>query len=243
MRYVNLSTILVYRLVSPNVMERFPDYESLVAAKLMLPHEVERLKNCGLKTPHEMTWTPILWATKLLTRARMEGKIEMEAPVFANLISSFQPIEAANRKILNYGWVNFPLAYTQVATFSVFLYFFAALFGRQYLIPTNDQDMDTKTFPNLTIPFASHGTFKGHTPDFYVPFFTLIEFICYFGWIKVAEELLNPFGDDDEDFKINYQIDRNLQVCNMNKYSLIYLPIITAGICSCFKRCRKKFCV
>ena len=32
------------------------------------------------------------------------------------------------------------------------------------------------------------------------------------GWIKVAETLLNPFGDDDEDFNVNYLIDRNLQV-------------------------------
>ena len=32
------------------------------------------------------------------------------------------------------------------------------------------------------------------------------------GWIKVAEQLLNPFGDDDEDFQINYLIDRNVQV-------------------------------
>ena len=69
MRYVNLSTVLVYRLVSQKVMDRFPDYESLVVAKLMLPPEVERLEKIDLKTPHESTWTPILWATKLITRA------------------------------------------------------------------------------------------------------------------------------------------------------------------------------
>ena len=38
------------------------------------------------------------------------------------------------------------------------------------------------------------------------------------GWIKVAETLLNPFGDDDEDFHINYLIDRNLQVCKNHRF-------------------------
>ena len=47
---------------------------------------------------------------------------------------------------------------------------------------------------------------------FYIPFFTLVQFFCYMGWTKVAETLLNPFGDDDEDFQVNYLIDRNLQV-------------------------------
>ncbi len=56
MRYVNLSTILVYRLVSLKVKARFPTFKDMVAAKLILPHEVERLSKVDAKTPHESTW-------------------------------------------------------------------------------------------------------------------------------------------------------------------------------------------
>ena len=131
--------------------------------------------------------------------------------VVERLISSFEYIEVCNRKLLNYGWVNFPLAYTQVATISVYSYFLAALFGRQFLVP-REEGLDTDMFPHLNISYASKAPFNYHTPDFYFPIFTVIEFLSYLGWIKVAETLLNPFGDDDEDFKVNYIIDRNLQV-------------------------------
>jgi hypothetical protein len=32
------------------------------------------------------------------------------------------------------------------------------------------------------------------------------------GWLRVAETLLNPYGDDDDDFELNWLIDRHLQV-------------------------------
>ena len=71
MRYVNLSSILMYRLVSKNVMKRFPDYDSLIEAKLLLPNEVERLRKADKKIVYETTWTPLLWATKLITRGNL----------------------------------------------------------------------------------------------------------------------------------------------------------------------------
>ena len=45
-----------------------------------------------------------------------------------------------------------------------------------------------------------------------MPVFTLLQFTFYFGWLHVAEVILNPFGEDDEDFDVNYLVDRNLQV-------------------------------
>jgi hypothetical protein len=38
----------------------------------------------------------------------------------------------------------------------------------------------------------------------------MIQFTVYIGWMKVAEALLNPLGEDDDDLECNYVIDKNL---------------------------------
>ncbi|PRD26604.1 UNVERIFIED_CONTAM: Best3 [Trichonephila clavipes] len=79
-----------------------------------------------------------------------------------------------------------------VVTLAIYTYFIATVMGRQYLDPK-------KGYP-------------GHEIDLYVPVFTLLQFFFYMGWLKVAEQLINPFGEDDDDFELNWCLDRNLQL-------------------------------
>lgn len=44
-----------------------------------------------------------------------------------------------------------------------------------------------------------------------MPFLSIYQFIVYVGWVKVAEALLNPYGEDDDDFDTCWIIDRNLK--------------------------------
>ncbi len=50
--------------------------------------------------------------------------------------------------------------------------------------------------------------------DLIVPIFTILQFLFYIGWLKVAESLVNPFGDADYDFELNWMVDRHLKVTN-----------------------------
>ena len=121
-----------------------------------------------------------------------------------------------NGALITYSWVNIPLVYTQLVTIAVHLYFFVALFGRQYLSPTMYLAKDgeyVKVDPN--IPGAVNLCGYDNKKDFYFPFFTSVQFLFYFGWLKVAEILINPFGDDDDDFELNYIIDRNFQISHV----------------------------
>ena len=46
----------------------------------------------------------------------------------------------------------------------------------------------------------------------FYPFFLTLQFAFFVGWLKVAETLINPFGEDDDDFELNRLIDRHIQV-------------------------------
>nr|XP_046191137.1 bestrophin-3-like isoform X1 [Oncorhynchus gorbuscha]XP_046191138.1 bestrophin-3-like isoform X1 [Oncorhynchus gorbuscha]XP_046191150.1 bestrophin-3-like isoform X3 [Oncorhynchus gorbuscha] len=111
-RYVNLTSLLIFRSVSTAVCKRFPTMEHVVEAGFMTPEERKIFD--AVKSPHLKYWIPVVWFSNMASRARTEGRIK--------------------------------------------------------------DSVDLQTILN------------------------------------VAEQLINPFGEDDDDFEANWCIDRNLQV-------------------------------
>ena len=77
---------------------------------------------------------------------------------------------------------------------------------------------------------SRNGVWEGDELDLYYPIFMTVKFLFFFGWLRVAETLYNPFGEDDEDFELNELIQRHfkvdMQLC-IEQYSeaLPYFPL------------------
>ncbi|XP_019386866.1 PREDICTED: bestrophin-4 [Crocodylus porosus] len=215
-RYANLSAVLILRSVSTRVLKRFPTMDHVVDAGFMT--QDERKKFESLHSDFNKYWVPCVWFTNLAAQARRDGRVRDDIalrllldvsrgtggfgplpPAAAAheccLLSPCQELNLYRAKcslLFHYDWISIPLVYTQVVTIAVYSFFAFCLIGRQFLEPLE--------------PGAAS------TLDMYVPLPTLLQFFFYAGWLKVAEQLINPFGEDDDDFETNKLIDRNLQV-------------------------------
>uniref|UniRef100_A0A8B9DYQ6 Bestrophin homolog n=1 Tax=Anser cygnoides TaxID=8845 RepID=A0A8B9DYQ6_ANSCY len=192
MRYSNLCSVLILRSVSTAVYKRFPSMEHVVRAGLMTPEEHKKFES--LNSPHNKFWIPCVWFSNLAVKARNEGRIR-DSVLLQGILNELNTLRSQCGRLYGYDWISIPLVYTQVVTVAVYSFFLACLIGRQFLDPE-------KAYP-------------GHELDLFVPVFTFLQFFFYAGWLKVAEQLINPFGEDDDDFETNWLIDRNLQVSLM----------------------------
>ena len=160
------------------------------------------LNNLDLKVTANKWFLPLVWASDICARALNEGNIRPQT--VRALIAELCNIREKLTGIMNHDWVCVPLVYTQVVTLAVYSYFVAALIGGQWIYPETPEAYERA----YGLPVGATGA----KLDLFYPFFLTIQFAFFFGWLKVAETLINPFGEDDDDFELNRLIDRHCQV-------------------------------
>ncbi|XP_076360844.1 bestrophin-3-like isoform X2 [Tachypleus tridentatus] len=204
MRYLNLTLILVLRSISMAMKRRFPTKDHLVEAGFITKAELELFLSVP-SVEFNTFWIPCTWFINLLREAKQERRIT-DSNGLKLIMEEFNNFRSKCGLLWSYDWISIPLVYTQVVTLATYTFFVACIFGRQY-VRSPDPTIQAKQ------PF-----------DYYVPVFTIFQFLFYMGLLKVAEQLINPFGDDDEDFELNWIIDRHIKVSYLGVDTLSCTP-------------------
>ncbi|XP_043503284.1 bestrophin-4-like [Polistes fuscatus] len=190
MRYLNLSLILVLRSISSAVKRRFPTLDHVVDSGFMTSLELDLFQSVP-SLEFNTYWIPCTWFINLLKEARRNHRLP-DPQGLKLIMEEFNDFRSKCGLLWSYDWVSIPLVYTQVVTLATYSFFAVALVGRQH-IEGNEKQFQLKI-------------------DKYCPIFTILQFFFFMGLLKVAEQLINPFGDDDEDFELNWLIDRHVKV-------------------------------
>ncbi|KAI6176378.1 Bestrophin-like protein [Aphelenchoides bicaudatus] len=189
-RWTSLQSAIAWTGISVRTLKRFPTDRHLVMSKLMTEEEFDLFTT--MNAPHGKWFVPLMWMINLIKREKQKGKID--SIQFQMLLDQLFKFRDGFAMLYVYDWVKIPLVYTQVVAIATYGYFFICLLGRQ---PKLDiKSMQTE----ITILF---------------PIFTTFQMLFYVGWLKVGQFLMNPFGEDDDDFELNYILDRNSHIASM----------------------------
>ena len=196
MRWMNLALILVLRSISSAVKQRFPTLDHVVEAGFMTVNE-KKLFESVPANEFNTYWVPCTWFIFRLQEATKKGRL-LNQYALENIMKEFCEFRAKCGLLWCYDWVSIPMVYTQVVTLATYLFFVFTIIGRQKI-----ENYSRERMPSGRIPLDI---------DLYIPIYTVLQFFFYMGLLKVAEQLINPFGDDDEDFELNWLIDRHVKV-------------------------------
>ena len=206
--------ILFFILFTFRVRKRFPTIDHVIEAGLMRSDELKCMESLNEKCSVSKWWMPLVWATNIVNRARQENRLKSD-PGMQTVLGEISRIRSGLTCVQHYDTLSVPLVYTQVVSLAVYSYFLAALMGAQWVQPEKAEDyQNTYNLPTFEFKNTTERIYgrNYHGLDLYYPCFLTLQFAFYVGWLKVAETLINPFGEDDDDFELNYLIDRHVQV-------------------------------
>ncbi|VDO65918.1 unnamed protein product [Haemonchus placei] len=173
----------MYRRKFEALCRMFNEYTRLIPLTFLLGFYVSN-EDC-----ETVRWmAPLHWIQHLIVKEEKENN--PPAAFINNFMTELRTYRQSLRKLFCYDWVCVPLVYTQVTALATYSFFFFTLFGRQVL----------------------HSEVEaGRQIDSIIPLFAVIQFMFLVGWFKVGQDLMRPFGLDDDDIELNYILDRNFK--------------------------------
>ena len=190
-RYIILAYCIALRTISFRLKKRFPSLEHLVYVGVMTEPELAMFRRMDQRTLSNKWFLPLVWASKMVGSGLDQGYIH--PPTASGLTQEILNIRERLQTLLSkiflslelnmkiktlpgYDWLSLPLVYTQTVTIATYFYFAAALVGSQWVSPENPE-MFKKMYgtPQLLSKL-----------DLFLPFFTVIQFVFYVGWLKVT---------------------------------------------------------
>ncbi|CAG0889047.1 unnamed protein product [Darwinula stevensoni] len=190
LRHVNLGIICCMRFFSSRVRKRFPSMRSLVEAGLMEEGERRMMEVMAGDSLRSMFWIPHMWATRIALQARKENRIESDSGLQV-IVDAVNCIRRRCALCQHVEFIQVPIVYSQVVTLTTYSYYCALLLASQAI----DDDNSEKDYINTYFPITS-----------------VFLLVLYVGWLKVAESLIDPYGEDDADFELNWLLDRHINV-------------------------------
>lgn len=114
MRYSVLAYVITLMRISLRVKRRFPTWQHLVDAGLMLDSEKKIFEIMDSKSPMSKYWMPLVWATNIINRARKQEIIASDH-IVQTLLVELSDIRRRLGALIGYDTVCVPLVYTQVS--------------------------------------------------------------------------------------------------------------------------------
>ncbi|VDK87816.1 unnamed protein product [Onchocerca ochengi] len=188
-RYINLMAALVYREISSSIRRRFPSMKDLVESGLLTDTELKLLYQTSKEIKNIQWMVPLHWVQQIVMD-EVNDNPQAHLALVNSFMQELKTYRASLRKLFSYDWVCVPLVYTQVAALATYAYFGFCLIGRQYLDPSKK--------------------YRDYDVDLVIPIFTIVQFLFFVGWFKVGQDLMRPFGMDDDDFELDYIFERNV---------------------------------
>uniref|UniRef100_A0A1I8JEY2 Bestrophin homolog n=1 Tax=Macrostomum lignano TaxID=282301 RepID=A0A1I8JEY2_9PLAT len=241
MRYMNLAWILLMHSISERIVHRFSNTEEAAAdenggvralleninrcdkvqlhfRKLVTENEIDAFARAEAeyKIKYQKKyvpdyWLPLHWAALLSKKAMIHGYCDPRSMVM--IMREVERVRCMMHTLNIYNDVMIPLVYTQVVIIAVYSYFLLQLFSQQFVNPKLTAEMMSARTNATVMPVTvTSSSSTGDVIDMYFPIFTVLQFLFLMGWLKVAMCVMNPFGDDDEDFHTSDILDYNLEI-------------------------------